>query len=272
MSTLAKRPETRVQKSDCSVECGCSVVASLPCWKLWRRTLIRKWGNPLQITKPTRWVWGKQRALGKMLDAQKASNVEMEKDLEDQKQKMQDTRGTRMKDQWFVRGSSFGGDPAEDFQHAGHSPRSALPALCWQAFGRWLGSDYNFAKICAQRCIAWFLCGARAVLVSMRSAWASLQVVCCGAMQNCVFLLRVTWCCVFDIAQCCMQAWGWHSCCFHFMQCSVLNARVSYMFSVLVFVCSSVVLQVGGCMWLCPNVTVPSLEISSCWLLWGEHL
>ena len=50
--TLTKHPETSVQKSDRSGEDR--EVASWPFWKLWRRKLRRTWGNPLQMTRPTR--------------------------------------------------------------------------------------------------------------------------------------------------------------------------------------------------------------------------
>ena len=96
MLTLTKRPETRVQKSDCSVKCGW-IIAMLEIMKEdidkeMRESIADDQANQVGTRKTT-------GALGKMLDAQRASKVEMEKNLEDLEQQMQETRGTRMKDQ-----------------------------------------------------------------------------------------------------------------------------------------------------------------------------
>ena len=167
MLTFTKHPETSVQKSDRSIQCSCSIAIL----KIMKEDTEKEMMESIADDQANQVEYEKRNGpIAQMLDVQGAPKVEMDKELEDLEQNMQDTEA-QVSEGIFVKIYNTQSIP----------PRSVLPALGWQALGRWPGSDPPQDALIAVKdvhrdashgfCVEWSMwSGACAVLESISIA------------------------------------------------------------------------------------------------------
>ena len=168
MLTFTKHPETSVQKSDRSIQCSCSIAIL----KIMKEDTEKEMMESIADDQANQVEYEKRNGpIAQMLDVQGAPKVEMDKELEDLEQNMQDTQEVQeglINDLPEARVSE--GIFVKIYKTQSNPPRSVLPALCWQALGRWPGSDPPQDALIVVKdvhrdashgfCVEWSMCSA----------------------------------------------------------------------------------------------------------------